>query len=271
MLRIVLAFYRKIKTYCYCDKRINENSPNNILYETLTPKIVTDARVQPYFDALNFAFNHNDVKNIAITGSYGAGKSTIIRSYLESKYKKKYVNVSLADFDMLEKNDKKSSEENDNKSPDKTEIELSILQQILFTENKDNLPDSRIDRIQNRNCKHILSLFLSALSFVAPLFFIIIMIFLPKITYEFDLEDYFPSNSSWLYSNRFFLLIGFLLIALIFIVRIATKVGIFDKKLKLSKIAFLQGSADVSTQETPSLLNNCLDEIVYFFLVQNAK
>ncbi|WP_323808049.1 hypothetical protein [Klebsiella pneumoniae] len=32
-----------------------------------------------------------------------------------------------------------------------SEIELSILQQILYKENKDNLPDSRIDRIQNRN------------------------------------------------------------------------------------------------------------------------
>ncbi|MCF3191241.1 ATP-binding protein, partial [Pseudomonas aeruginosa] len=30
-------------------------------------------------------------------------------------------------------------------------------------------------------------------------------------------------------------------------------------------IAFLQGSVDLTSNEQPSLLNNCLDEIVYFF------
>nr|WP_323807848.1 hypothetical protein [Klebsiella pneumoniae] len=40
---------------------------------------------------------------------------------------------------------------------------------------------------------------------------------------------------------------------------------VFLIKIKLSKIAFLQGSADMASQESSSLLNNCLDEIVYFF------
>ncbi|WP_445923403.1 YobI family P-loop NTPase, partial [Klebsiella pneumoniae] len=55
------------------------------------------------------------------------------------------------------------------------------------------------------------------------------------------------------------------MVGLYFIVRAASKAGIFDKKIKLSKIAFLQGSADIAPQDASSLLNNCLDEIVYFF------
>lgn len=58
------------------------------VYDTLTPKIITDSSVEPYFDALDFAFSKSDVKNIAITGPYGAGKSTVILSYLKSRLKK---------------------------------------------------------------------------------------------------------------------------------------------------------------------------------------
>ncbi|WP_353255082.1 MULTISPECIES: hypothetical protein [Pantoea] len=41
-----------------------------------------------YFKALDFAFSKKDVKKIAVTGPYGAGKSTVILSYLVSRLKK---------------------------------------------------------------------------------------------------------------------------------------------------------------------------------------
>ncbi|WP_446923944.1 YobI family P-loop NTPase, partial [Klebsiella pneumoniae] len=101
----------------------------------------------------------------------GAGKSTVIQSYLKTHLNREFINVSLADFSLSGKSDEAPLEN--------SEIELSILQQILYKENKDNLPDSRIDRIQNRNKKHISSLFLTVLSVVAPLLLLAITIF-PK-------------------------------------------------------------------------------------------
>ncbi|MGP4132265.1 hypothetical protein OJE16_22025 [Pantoea tagorei] len=49
------------------------------------------------------------------------------------------------------------------------------------------------------------------------------------------------------------------------IVECASKVGIFDKKIKLNKVGLLSGEMELDSRETSSLLNNCLDEIVYFF------
>ncbi|WP_409240751.1 hypothetical protein [Klebsiella pneumoniae] len=41
-----------------------------------------------------------------MTGPYGAGKSTVILSYLQSRLKKDFITVSLADFSLSGKSDK---------------------------------------------------------------------------------------------------------------------------------------------------------------------
>ena len=108
---------------------------------------------------------YNDkVHNIALTGSYGAGKSSILASYIKwrsiknpvikflaSKIKilgnfligheqKKFLNISLATFAL----------ENNGELPeDKTqEIEKSILQQFFYKKPGNKFPYSRFNRIK---------------------------------------------------------------------------------------------------------------------------
>lgn len=69
------------------DHRSVENQ-NKDGYDTLTPKVSNDVRMNEYFKALDFAFSKKDVKNIAVTGPCGAGESTVILSYLVSRLKK---------------------------------------------------------------------------------------------------------------------------------------------------------------------------------------
>ncbi|WP_049007989.1 hypothetical protein [Citrobacter koseri] len=53
-------------------------------FQTLTPIVDPDKEgYKPYFKALDYALSRDDVKNIAITGPYGAGKSSVILSYLK--------------------------------------------------------------------------------------------------------------------------------------------------------------------------------------------
>lgn len=59
--------------------------------------------MEEYFKALDFSFSKKDIKNIGTTGPYGAGKSTVILSYLNTRLKKDYINVSLADFALAGK------------------------------------------------------------------------------------------------------------------------------------------------------------------------
>ena len=63
----------------------------SFVFEKLTPK--TDANLEVYKDAFGFVFSNNDIKNIAISGAYGAGKSSILESY--KRYENYGFNISI--------------------------------------------------------------------------------------------------------------------------------------------------------------------------------
>ncbi len=51
---------------------------------------------QVTLDALEFAIDENsEVTNVAITGNYGAGKSSIVESFEEKSKNKKFIHISL--------------------------------------------------------------------------------------------------------------------------------------------------------------------------------
>lgn len=254
-VNILVFVYRLCKKIRFKIVRIllQKKQKTNTPYVTLTPKKITIRN--EYFNAMDFALSKNDVRNIAVTGSYGAGKSTIIRSYMEKFKPNEFINVSLAGFDMPETREQTKAQE----------VELSILQQILYKKNRDALPDSRIDRILNRNQAHIRRVFWSVLKVAAPLGGILALIYHHKVL-EFTgvPVTLFSFINDIPYSKAVFLLI-FFLAALYFITECASQVGIFDKKIKLNKVALLSGEMELGSTETSSLLNNCLDEIVYFF------
>lgn len=262
-MNFIQSLLRKILNVCHkCEEwmtrylvETDENA--NTRYGALTPKYIADDTVSEYFNALDFAFSRNDVKNIAVTGSYGAGKSTVIFSYLKKNYNDEYINVSLAGFDM--------SGQEGTVSPTPQEVEMSILQQILYKKNRDALPDSRIDRIQNRNANHTWSVFYSMLKLFIPLLAFSTILFLDKFNNYLKIPDEWSQFFNEHTNVRLVVLIILFLISLLSLTRILSGIGIFDKKVNLNKIAFLSGEVEFNKQETSSLLNNCLDEIVYFF------
>ncbi|HBY0417259.1 TPA: DNA-binding protein [Klebsiella variicola] len=226
-------------------------------YDTLAPKTINDASMREYFIALKYALSQKDVRNIAITGSYGAGKSTVISSFMKYHCDDKYINVSLAGFDM--------TENATTVSPTHQEVELSILQQILYKENREKLPDSRIDRIIDRGPHYVRGTYRTLLKVITPIAAATFIIYFKTITEFLNLPASWAQEFNSHYIIKGIILVSLAFTALYFITSSASRIGIFDKKIKLSKIAILSGDVEASDQEMPSLLNNCLDEIVYFF------
>lgn len=57
-------------------------------FEKLTP--AEDIDIKNYEEAIDFVFSNNDVNNVALSGSYGAGKSSIMAAYEKKHSDKKF-------------------------------------------------------------------------------------------------------------------------------------------------------------------------------------
>lgn len=99
-------------------------------YELLGPIDNVENKTE---DALSFALNNKNCNNIAITGPYSSGKSSIINSYIKKNIKKEEImNISFANFEYgnAYKDYIKLPENNKNKS-DNEEKEISSLKKLI--------------------------------------------------------------------------------------------------------------------------------------------
>lgn len=67
-----------------------------VKFNKLTP--IDSSPMHIYKEGLDFAFENNDIRNIAITGPYGAGKTSLINSYKKLNPNKVFKHISLAHF-----------------------------------------------------------------------------------------------------------------------------------------------------------------------------
>ncbi len=133
----------------------------DIPFQHLAP--IDSADDSATFNALDYALSQQNIHNIAVTGNYGSGKSSVLASYAKRRLKGKCLNISLATFAMEEANDadnssqqdvKKSDQQNTKKAdkalPETTvqKIEKSILQQIFYRNRGSKFPYSRFNRIK---------------------------------------------------------------------------------------------------------------------------
>lgn len=84
-------------------KGVTNVAESKYRFERLTPADNVDLDV--YEDTIDYVFDNPDVRNVATSGAYSAGKSSVLASY-----KKKYSNlcflyISLAHFKSLNEKD----------------------------------------------------------------------------------------------------------------------------------------------------------------------
>lgn len=240
----------------FCEER--EAGPQSSKFVDLAPTSQADEN-GTYAEALNFATNNANVFNIALTGPYGSGKSSVIKSFLKEYNKKPNraaLEISLASFvSDLEADDGKPPAKPKGKEAgvSKQEIERSIIQQMLYGADANRLPLSRFKRIQTP-------------SWWAWAFSLLIMFggasvwYLLQHTSEIVQGDFFKpfGKSNWLNLSAFAL--GALFIWLIIHRLYIQSFGLSLKGISLKDIEIAPKAADEE-----SIINRHLDEIIYFF------
>lgn len=123
-----------------------------LIFKKLTPE--TDIDMSVYDEAIDYAFASADIKNVAISGAYGAGKSSVLESYKATHPDKKFCHISLAHFHDPEQGTPgtEGNEENDTAEEAITEsiLEGKILNQLIHQIPVEKIPQTNF-RIKREN------------------------------------------------------------------------------------------------------------------------
>lgn len=143
-LGAALVYYKKIMSQLWQEG--NELRSNNFQYEPLTPK--TDVKLGEYQKVLDYVFQTDSIKNIAIAGGYASGKSSVLQSYREKNKDRNLLFISLPNFEKNAENDNgqgDNKDQNDSKQPltaqkKSTDIEKKIIYQLAHQIHPSNIP-----------------------------------------------------------------------------------------------------------------------------------
>lgn len=263
---LIISFFKAFKDI-FITQKIDE------IFVSLTP-IKNADEDGVYCNALKYAIDNKEIKNIAITGNYGSGKSSVIKTFFEKLENKKYnpIYVSLAAFnknDYLVKNDKreegdKQEEEVKKEIQNKNEfyhtLEKSILQQLLYQAKEKQVPLSRFKRI-SKHSKLLLNI--STICIIVTICFLI-SIFFPTIIQE--IKDNYNVVIKHIDER---IVKAIIIISLIVIWYIAYKILFFlSTKFNIRKFKFKDAEVEIDNKPE-SIFNKYLDEIIYFFQVTN--
>lgn len=260
------ALKRKISEYIRnLSQRIIIDSKETDCLDLLSP---TDSADLHYVNMLKKAVEDVNVRNIAISGAYGSGKSSIIRTFQKLYPEYKSLNLSLANFAeeheietkktvVEEGNDpvKTTVEYNPDTSIDINKLEYSLVQQFFYHVKNSDVPSSRYGRIKRLTRTRRLFYTISLLLFIAAL----LLLIKPNF---FELGGLIKVDSipDWLYKGSFVYCVISIAIFLYKIISIAYK-------LNSAKVKAVNYEIELQKDLDVSILNRYLDELVYLFQV----
>lgn len=234
-------------------------------YRDLTPESDTK-NSEEYIRALHWAIKNKEVKNIALSGPYGSGKSSVIKTYLEKYPKTKYLSISLAAFSTPTKSvngedDKTSSLADDWTLDDVDEnvIEEGILKQLFYRVDVGKIPQSRYRKIKKLSYwKIFFSLLLLTVVALAVYLEINPNVFEVFKNTVINNGEIFHLNQWSSYAVFTVTIFGLLLL-------ITTVIKYVMSNFKIANINLGDKASISKKEEKESIFDKSLDEIVYFF------
>lgn len=210
-------------------------------------------RHKEYIIRLKNAIDQPNVFNIALTGSYGAGKSSILKTFKAYYPEYHYVNVSLASFVEVNMSESDSTPKSKEDSFEE-QLEYSILQQLFYHVKATNIPESRFGRIERTSRKKRFLVVVSILLFIVANLFLFC---------QEQVNKYFLIPTEVLKSSFLFgISISVLLIGTFVIL---FQLILFIKKISIKNLTLDKATVEFEEKKNVSIMNRYLDEILYLF------
>lgn len=203
--------------------------------------------IEVYSNALNDALRNKKIRNIAVSGSYGSGKSSFLKTFEKNHENGVYefLDISLARFNK--------TEEADN-TINPSLIEKSILEQMFYKVESKKIPQSRLNKINRLKLLQskvwsILIVILCSFIVFKPEVFSDIALF--KDILELVQQDYIK-----------YIPIAILIAGAYYFIR---KLLFLLSNTSIDKVNLKDLEIVSNDKKNESLLNKHLDEILYFF------
>tara|TARA_R110001599_G_scaffold26935_24_gene95140 strand:+ start:4959 stop:8627 length:3669 start_codon:yes stop_codon:yes gene_type:complete len=234
-----------------------ENQPQHSVQEDftltpLTPEFNEDNH-RSYVKRINSALQNQKIRNIALSGTYGVGKSSILQKVAE-EHKKDVVEISLSTLAPIDPSEASESIPQQ-ASTTTNRIQQEIVKQLLYRVESHNAPRSRFNRIESFNCKREHGI--AVLSGIVFTLLFLLMEWTEKVV---SIHENISALGAWIHVILFFILASCTFMARY----------LFQGRVNISQLS--TGNAAISLDEkSVSYFDQYLDEIVYFFEVSDKN
>lgn len=210
-------------------------------------------RHKEYIIRLKNAIDQPNVFNIALTGSYGAGKSSILKTFKAYYPEYHYVNVSLASFVEVNLSDGDNTVKGKEDGFEE-QLEYSILQQLFYHVKATNIPESRFGRIERTSRKKRIFVVVCILLFVVAN----LCLFCQEQVTKYFLIPTEVLKSSFLFGLS-------ICVFILGICVILFQLILFIKKISIKNLTLDKATLEFEEKKNVSIMNRYLDEILYLF------
>jgi len=237
-----------------------------LIFQKLTPTQEVD--LSGYEDAFSYIFSEDDIRNIAISGAYSSGKSSVIESYKKKNSDKEFLHLSLAHFQalydgLIEENDSEDNTRKATQEDSENIIEGKILNQLI-----QQIPEKKISQ-SNFRIKR--SMDWKRPAFISVLLCLFIALFLHCTKFDEWKVMVYALNDSWM-KNILSLTIYseaqiFSLMLMLFIIgfTVFKFIKVQPSKNILRKISVQGNEIEIFADNNDSYFDKYLNEVLYLF------
>lgn len=242
----------------YLEEYSKEIDYSKIKYEDLAPNNNAE-KCDEYCKALEWAIENQKVNNIALTGPYGSGKSSILRTFENQYVKYNYLNISLASFYDKNKEGKQEKQDVNEYNSIDSNIEKGILQQLFYKVDSSSIPYTRFRKIGNIRSRDIVKYMV-----IITITIILGMYIFEKNKFEIFINS--VKNLLQIKTNYLdFIMHSTFIFLCIYIIVKSTKYCKSMLRINSFSLKLEKAELNIESQSSESIFNKYLDEILYFF------
>lgn len=218
-----------------------------IKFKKLTP--VDDVNLSTYKQAIDFAMNSDDLNNIAISGAYGSGKTSVMESYKKQDTNNNYLTISLAHF---------KSEDKDPENIEKI-LEKKIINQLVHKIPVEKIPLTNFKLKANLNRRSIWITTIVSVVFILLLLYVLyfknVVEYIKAYAPVFDILD-----------SRILQIIAAVFCVVIFTVGLKNLIKVFKSKTVLKRLKIKDAEIEMDDEEKEaSYFDKYLNDVLYVF------